>query len=182
MYANSHKASAKARMSRTETEDDVETDINFLANYTNQQGPCFSNNNCGPMNVPYLLWKLLDAGTQKTIREAHEARTEKFRGTRGDTNSRYDSSDTKPAVKTDSKNKVKEGGIPRQYSNTTDWVSNKTGKEESEKKNDDRPGTPDEDPDEVDEFYLWSRLMNNVKRLTVEELKMKGLETLELSG
>jgi hypothetical protein len=37
-------------------------------------------------------------------------------------------------------------------------------------KNDDGEKTPTEDPDEMNEFELWSKLMNTVKDMTVEEL------------
>jgi hypothetical protein len=39
MYANSHTASRKDRMSQTELDLDATMDLEFLAYYTNQQGP-----------------------------------------------------------------------------------------------------------------------------------------------
>ena len=177
MYANSHTASAKARMSRTDNGDSAfELDYNFIINYANQQGgpnPRFANR--GPMDVPFPLWKLLDPYTQKIIREARETsqRNPQDRGRRGDMDATLNPTlpglQTKDPVTRDDK----EGAIPRQYENRTDRASNKTGKEETGEKEAEGNETPDEDPDEINEFEEWTKLMNTVKGLTVDELNEK---------
>ena len=60
-------------------------------------------------------------------------------------------------------------GIPRQYSNAA-RASNKAGKEETESAGNEGDKTPTEDPDEMSEFDLWTKLMHTVKDMTVEEL------------
>jgi hypothetical protein len=86
-YTSSHKASRKARVSKTEedTPKMAPGDLDFLVNYTNANynSNCSANNG-REMAVPFLLWKLLSSETQQAIRDARGDPTRgNFRGKRG---------------------------------------------------------------------------------------------------
>ena len=75
-----------------------------------------------------------------------------------------------PSNSDDKNSGTKTDGIPRQYGNPADRISNKTGKEEPLSKSEDEgEKTPTEDPDEMNEYELWTKLMNTVKDMTVED-------------
>jgi hypothetical protein len=182
MYASSHKASAKARMvTSMDPDEEVARDIEYFINYANQQqGPRFANR--GPMAVPFLLWKLLDASTQKAIRDARQANNEPYRGNRGGMNQNVPkdstvsfSKDSMVSLPKDTAtSETKEGAIPRQY----ERAANKMGKEEDE-----GTKTPTEDPpNEMNDFDEWTRFMNNVKGFTVDELNEKlGIREVKMA-
>lgn len=121
------------------------------------------------MAVPFLLWKLLPPETQQqAIRNAcGDPICGNLRGTGGDTNvpKVFDIS----KLKEDKNNGTKNDGIPWQYSNPADRLSNKAGKEEAFS-NSENEKTPNEDPDEMIEYELWTKLMNTVKDMTVKAL------------
>jgi hypothetical protein len=65
----------------------------------------------------------------------------------------------------------KNQGIPRQYSNPAARIANKAGKEDVVERSEDvGDTTPNEDPDEMNEYDVWTKLMNTVNDMTVEGL------------
>jgi hypothetical protein len=55
--------------------------LDLLANYTSGS-PCRPRSDYGPMNVPFLLWKLLDPATQKTIQTSRDQNDRGIQGYR----------------------------------------------------------------------------------------------------
>ena len=130
-----------------------EMDVWYLEDYTNtgyNRGSHNSSSRPPRMDVPSLLWKLLDAGTQLKIREARELHN--HQGTGGDT-----------AIPNSKETNGSTNYISRQYSNP-DRSSNKMGKEENEE------DAPSEDPEEITQYEMWTQLMNTVKDMTVNEM------------
>ena len=64
---------------------------------------------------------------------------------------------------------TKDQTVPRQHSNPADRISNKTGKQEEIEK--DGTVAPTEDPDEMNEFETWTKLMHTIKDVTVDEVQ-----------
>ena len=119
------------------------------------------------MNVPYMLWKLLEPDVQQRIRDI---RTEQRSGTGGAVG------EQKKTVSFQPEPEKEDGGIPRQYSNPANRMTNKTEKEDqaknvtTEEKNEDKGNaTPTEDPHEPTEFEDFNRFMNSVQGMSVEE-------------
>jgi hypothetical protein len=165
-YSSSHKASRKARITKTENDTvNEQSDLDFLAMYMNAN---YNNSSRGfngreRLDVPFLLWKLFDPSTQKVIRDTRDNHNNRGKG----------GGNLVPGAKNEDNkgNGNKESNIiPWRYGNPADRASNKMHQEKPTQADKDGQKTPTEDPDEANEYELWTKLMNTVKDMTVEDL------------
>jgi hypothetical protein len=122
------------------------------------------------MDVLFILWKLLDPKIQEDIREARTEHSQQGKwGDQINTNLPQNLPNKTVGFSDDNK---KNEGIPRQYSNPANRITNKTEKEEEtvEKSEEEGAENQDEDPDEMNDYDIWNKLMNTVKDMTVEDL------------
>jgi hypothetical protein len=153
--------------------------MEFIANHTNQDQNqnrnCGQHQNGGPMNVQCLLWKMLDANTtRKTIIDVQNL------GTGGDDKQPQDINkqpqDNKTvSFQTGAKNEASDAlGIPRRCSNPEDRMTNKIKKKKETAVDLDVTGdaedeTPSEDPEEPNDFEEFTRFINSVKGVSLEQ-------------